>query len=96
MIVSFGDRATSDLFHGIASSRVRGIAGEVARIARRRLDMLNAAARLGDLRAPPGNRLEALKGDMKGFFSICVNDQWRIVFRWSGRDANDVRLADYH
>jgi len=60
------------------------------------LDLLNAAADLKDLAAPPGNRLEALKGDLKGFHSIRVNDQWRIVFRWVDGDAFDVRFVDYH
>jgi proteic killer suppression protein len=58
--------------------------------------MLDGAAALHDLAAPPGNRLEALKGDLNGFHSVRVNDQWRLVFRWSGGDAYDVRLMDYH
>jgi proteic killer suppression protein len=58
--------------------------------------MLDGAAALRDLAAPPGNRLEALKGDLNGFHSVRVNDQWRLVFRWSGGDAYDVRLMDYH
>ncbi len=58
--------------------------------------MLDAAHALGDLRAPPGNRLEALRGDLKGLHSIRVNEQWRIVFRWSDGDAHDVRIVDYH
>jgi proteic killer suppression protein len=62
----------------------------------RKLDVLNAAYRLNDLRMPPGNRLEALKGDLEDFFSIRVNDQWRIIFRWEGNNAHDVALVDYH
>ncbi len=58
--------------------------------------MLDAAHALGDLRAPPGNRLEALRGDLKGLHSIRVNEQWRIVFRWSDGGAHDVRIVDYH
>lgn len=58
--------------------------------------MLNAAQELRDLRVPPGNRLEALAGDLQGFHSVRVNDQWRLVFRWRGTDAEDVRLTDYH
>jgi len=58
--------------------------------------MLHAATSLRDIGSPPGNRLEALKGDLQGFFSVRVNRQWRIVFRWSGTDAHDVRLTDYH
>jgi proteic killer suppression protein len=61
-----------------------------------KLDMLNAAVTVLDLRSPPGNRLEALKGDLQGFHSIRVNDQWRIVFRWEGNNAGEVRLVDYH
>ena len=61
-----------------------------------KLDSLNAAASMLDLRSPPGNRLEALRGDMKGLHSIRVNEQWRLVFRWQGNDAQDVRLTDYH
>jgi proteic killer suppression protein len=58
--------------------------------------MLNAARELRDLASPPGNRLQALRGDLRGFYSIRVNDQWRIVFRWDGTDAFEVRLTDYH
>lgn len=60
-----------------------------------KLDLLNAASQLSDLKAPPGNRLEALKGDLKGFHSIRVNDQWRVVFRWLSGEAHDVRVEDY-
>ena len=58
--------------------------------------MLNAAKQLPDLQSPPGNHLESLRGDLKGYYSIRVNDQWRVVFRWSGSDAHGVRLTDYH
>jgi proteic killer suppression protein len=61
-----------------------------------KLDMLDAASELKDLKSPPGNRLETLKGDLKGFHSIRVNDQWRVVFRWQDNMARDVRLMDYH
>jgi proteic killer suppression protein len=60
------------------------------------LDVLNAAYRLTDLQMPPGNRLESLKGDLNGFFSIRVNDQWRLIFRWDNNNAYDVALIDYH
>ena len=96
MIASFGDRATEAVFHGAPSRLVRRFPPDVVRVALRKLDMLNAASLLLDLQSPPGNRLEALRGDLKGFHSIRVNDQWRLVFRWSGSDAHDVRLADYH
>lgn len=58
--------------------------------------MLNAAYQLDDLRSPPGNRLEALKGDLKGFHSIRINEQWRVIFRWDSGDAFDVQIVDYH
>jgi proteic killer suppression protein len=61
-----------------------------------KLDMLNGARELKDLRSPPGNRLEALSGDLQGFFSIRVNNQWRIIFKWDANQAQDVRLVDYH
>ncbi len=62
----------------------------------RKLDMINAAHHLDDLREPPGNRLESLKGDLTGYYSIRVNDQWRIVFRWENNSAYSVLLTDYH
>ncbi len=96
MIASFGDRATEDLFHGRPSRRALRFPREVVEAALLKLDMLNAATALLDLRSPPGNRLEALKGDLKGAHSIRVNDQWRLVFRWEGRDAHQARLMDYH
>lgn len=70
--------------------------GAMARIAARKLDMLDYAERPGDLASPPGNRLEALKGRLQGFFSIRINDQWRIVFRWTGSGPADVDIVDYH
>ena len=95
MIESFGDRATEDLYHGRTSARGRRFPKEIWPAALRKLDMLNAAHHLEDLKVPPGNRLEALRGDRRGFHSIRVNDQWRIVFRWRG-SARDVSLVDYH
>jgi toxin HigB-1 len=92
VIGSFGDGATEDLYFG-GPTRFPPV---ILRTALRKLDMLHAATSLRDLSSPPGNRLEALKGDLQGFFSIRVNRQWRIVFRWSGTDAHDVRLTDYH
>ena len=96
MIVSFGDRATEDLFHNRPTSRARRFPHDVVDLALVKLDMLNSAAAFSDLRSPPGNRLEALKGDLEGFHSIRVNDQWRLVFRWDVSNASDVRLMDYH
>ena len=96
MIVSFGDEATADLYHGRRTSRVRRFPNDITGRALRKLDVLNGAHELLDLRSPPGNRLEALKGDWLGYHSIRVNEQWRIVFRWESNNAHDVRLIDYH
>ena len=96
MIVSFGDRATEDLYHNRPTSRARRFPQDVVGVALVKLDVLNGAAAVLDLTSPPGNRLEALKGDLKGSHSIRVNDQWRIVFRWESNNAHDVRLMDYH
>ena len=96
MIVSFGDRATEDLYHNRPTSRAYRFPTDVVGTALVKLDMLNGAAALLDLRSPPGNRLEALRGDLKGFHSIRVNDQWRLVFRWEDNNARAVRLMDYH
>ncbi len=96
MIRSFGDDRTADLYHGVASRRVRQLDANLVRSTLRKLDMMEAAVRLDDLRSPPGNRLEALRGDLDSAFSIRVNDQWRLVFRWVDDAAEDVRLVDYH
>jgi toxin HigB-1 len=96
MIASFGDAATEDLFHGRGTSRVRRFGRELGRAALLKLDVLNAAHDLYDMRSPPGNRLEALRGELRGFFSIRVNAQWRIVFRWQDHEASEVSLVDYH
>ena len=96
MIASFGDPSTEDLYHGIRSSRARRFPSEILPAALRKLDYLNAALSLNDLRSPPGNHLEMLRGDWKGFHSIRINNQWRIVFRWSDAQAHDVRIIDYH
>jgi len=96
MIKSFGDKATSDLFHGISSSKVRKLPAQILDSALYKLDILNAAASLDDLRSPPGNRLEALRGDYKSYHSIRINVQWRIVFRWQDSSAFDVAIVDYH
>lgn len=93
MIVSFADKLTRALFD---REVVRGVHPDVQRAAIRKFFMLHAAAALNDLRVPPGNRLEALKGDRLGFHSIRVNDQYRIVFRWDEDNAHDVELIDYH
>ncbi len=96
VIVSFGDRATEDLFHDRPGGRVRRYPPEILRPALQQLDMLNAARDLKDLRSPPGNRLEALRGDLAGFHSIRINRRWRIVFRWKAAEASEVRIVDFH
>jgi proteic killer suppression protein len=96
VIVSFADRATEALYHGEATGLVRRLPPDIRATALRKLDMLNAAYVLLDMRSPPGNRLEALRGDLAGRHSIRVNDQWRIVFRWTDAGAEEVRLTDYH
>lgn len=93
MITSFRDRDTERIW---LRQDVRRLSPELQRAARRKLVMLDAALRLDDLLRPPGNRLEALKGNRAGQHSIRVNDQYRICFVWSGRDAEDVELVDYH
>ncbi len=96
MIQSFGDRGTEALFHAHGGPRVRRIPADLRRIAIRKLDMLNAAVALKDLRSPPGNRLVALHGDLEGQHSIRINQQWRIVFLWSDSGPADVSITDYH
>lgn len=96
MIDSFGDKGTEDLFHGRKTKRTRSFPADLLRAALRKLDMINAAQNLDDLKAPPANRLEALKVGLKGYHSIRVNDQFRIVFRWLDGKASDVRFTDYH
>jgi proteic killer suppression protein len=96
MIVSFGDKATADLFHGISSSKVRTLPNQIHEMALYKLDIINAAQNLDDLKSPPGNRLEQLRGDLKGFHSIRINNQWRIAFRWEANSAHDVQIMDYH
>ena len=93
MIRSFACRETERLF---ADETSRRLPIQIQRIARRKLLLLHQARRVADLRAPPGNRLEALKGDRAGQYSIRINDQWRICFRWQGGDAFDVEIVDYH
>ncbi len=96
MIASFGDRATEDVFHGRKSKHAKRLPSDLIAVCTRKLDMLNSAQNLQDLRSPPGNRLEALRGDLRGLHSIRVNDQWRILFRWETGDAFEVRIVDYH
>lgn len=96
MIRSFGSKATLDLYHGIRSKETRRLPIEVQKRALVKLDMIDAAETVDDLRVPPGNRLEALKGELAGFFSIRINNQWRIIFRFNDRLVDDVKIIDYH
>ena len=97
MIVSFADDATCDIFDGHNSKSARKCLGmDLHGVARRKLDMINAAIDLNDLRIPPANRLETLKGALKGLHSIRINNQYRIVFRWSDKGAGNVQITDYH
>ena len=92
MIRSFGDRRTQALFH---DERVRQFE-DIARRAKRKLEAINAASRLDDLSIPRSNRLEKLKGDLKDFHSIRINDQWRVIFKWIDGEPHEVRIVDYH
>ena len=92
MIRSFRCKHTERLFNDESTGKFRGIENA----ARRKLEILNAAMSLNDLRSPPGNRLEALKGERQGQYSIRINQQWRICFTWSDGDAYSVEIVDYH
>jgi proteic killer suppression protein len=96
MIVSFGDQTTEDIFHGRESKAARRIARDLWTRVQSKLDLLNASTTLDDLRVPPSNRLEKLRGNWAGFYSVRVNDQYRVVFRFVGGNAADVRCTDYH
>ena len=93
MIVSFGDKTTQKIWDG---GWVKGFATDIQETARRKLRMLNNSIDIKDLMIPPSNRLEKLKGNLKDFHSIRVNNQWRIIFRWDNGSAFDVQLIDYH
>lgn len=93
MIKSFGDRDTERLF---GRERIRRYPADLQRTMLRKLVLVDAAEALDDLRVPPGNRLEKLRGDRAGQHSIRINDQWRICFRWLERDAHEVEIVDYH
>ena len=93
VIRSFNDKRTETIFQG---RRAKGLPSEIQQRARRKLRMLNAATVIDDLRIPPSNRLEKLKGDRRGQHSIRINDQWRICFVWHDRYASDVEIVDYH
>jgi toxin HigB-1 len=97
VIVSFGDKGTEDVFDGRETKGARkACPSDLMRVARRKLDQLNQAAALGDLRVPPSNHLEKLKGEREGQYSIRINDQWRVCFWWTDKGAEDVEIVDYH
>lgn len=96
VILNFADKTTEDIFNGIDSKAARRIPQSVWKVATRKLDTLNAAYDLRDIRVPPANRLEALKGKWSGYHSIRINDQYRIVFKWIDGNAKNVSITDYH
>lgn len=93
MIISFGSKETEKIWYG---QRVSKISLNVQEIGRRKLRMVNNAVDLADLRIPPANRLEKLSGDLKNYYSIRINDQWRVIFKWASRNATEVEILDYH
>ena len=93
MIVSFGSKDTEKIWDG---ERVKQIPTEIQQVGRRKLRMLNNSQNVTDLRIPPSNRLEKLSGKLKDFYSIRINDQWRIIFKWENEHASDVEIIDYH
>jgi proteic killer suppression protein len=96
MIRTLADDTTRDIWNGVNTRAARRIPRDLWPIVRRKLDQIDAVTRLEDLRVPPGNRLHALTGSLRGWHAVRVNDQYRIVFRFEGADASDVRCADYH
>jgi proteic killer suppression protein len=93
MIVSFGSKETRKIWDG---ERIKALTTDLQEIARRKLRMLNNSQNIMDLQVPPSNRLEKLKGNLKEYYSIRVNDQWRIIFKWDKGNAADVEILDYH
>jgi proteic killer suppression protein len=93
MIVSFGSKQTEQIWDGF---RVKKMPVEIQNVGRRKLRMLNNSQDIADLRIPPSNRLEKLSGNLKGFYSIRINNQWRIIFKWHMGNASEVEIVDYH
>ena len=93
MIVSFGSKETEKIWNGI---RINKLPNEIQEVGRRKLRMLNNAQNLNDLKIPPSNRLEKLGGNLKEYYSIRINDQWRIIFKWKENNASEVTIIDYH
>jgi proteic killer suppression protein len=97
MIESFANSASEDIFNGVRSAAARRLLpADLWRVAFRKLDQIDSAVTLDDLKVPPGNRLEALKGDRSGQYSLRINDQYRICFVWTENGAGDVEIVDYH
>jgi len=96
VIETFGNALAEDLFDDRQTKSTRSFPHQLRRTGRRKLLYLHDAGDLKDLKVPPGNRLERLKGSLNGFHSIRINDQWRVVFRWTGGNAFDVQVIDYH
>jgi len=93
MIKTFGDKKSEKVWKGIRSKK---LPFEIQEVARRKLRMIQNAQSVTDIRIPPANRLEKLKGDLQEYYSIRINSQWRIVFKWINNDAYDVEIVDYH
>lgn len=96
MIINFKSQPTQDIYDGINSKEARKIPLTAWKVAQRKLDMINAALNISDLKVPPGNRLEPLKGNLEGLHSVRINDQYRIIFRFKDCNAYDVEITDYH
>ncbi len=93
MIISFGSKETEKIWNG---EKVKKLPSEIQQIGRRKLRMLNNSQSINDLKVPPSNRLEKLSGNLKDFYSIRINDQWRIIFKWESNHAIEVEIVDYH
>ncbi|MFN5032429.1 MAG: type II toxin-antitoxin system RelE/ParE family toxin [Flavobacteriia bacterium] len=93
MIKTFGDKESEKIWNGIRSKK---LPNEIQDVARRKFRMLNNAQDVNDLRIPPANRLEKLKGNLEDYYSIRINNQWRIIFQWLNNDSYDVKIVDYH
>ena len=93
MIKTFADKETKKVWNGDFSTK---LPNEIQRIARRKLRMINNSQSINDLRIPPANKLEKLKGDLKGLYSIRINKQWRITFKWTNQNAEQLKIEDYH
>jgi toxin HigB-1 len=93
MLISFGNKDTKKIWEG---ERTKALSTDIQEVARRKLRMLNNSQNLTDLQIPPSNKLEKLKGNLKEFYSIRINDQWRIIFRWNNGNASEVEIIDYH